>query len=234
MSFWKRIFEEKNSTEEHEVLSWLSRYCTSCGLGLPSGAGTVCPQCGHDQRGPIVKKITNPHDMARAAISFGCSMSISDEYKEYVDDLIRGYGTPVDQPKKNRLLNVFLLSDLAITSIVYFTHYEDNPKHDEIVECFKEALDDYLLHAYGKDEFQDARSCLASMMTGYFEAFNEKNWLHSLSRVLQYRAESVILGVPLPGKKFALPDIHAFVEYFVHISSFLPPLRATLNRWEIE
>ena len=172
--------------------------------------------------------------MARATISFGFNISTTNEYKAYIDDLVKVYGRHLDQPQKNQLLNVFLLSDLAITSIVYFTHYEDNPKHDEIVECFKEALDDCLLHAYGKDEFQDARSCLASMMTEYFEAFNEKNWLHSLSRILQYRAESMIHGVPLPGKKFALPDIHVFLKYFAHISSFLPTLMAVLNKWDIK
>ncbi len=174
--------------------------------------------------------------MARAAISFGWSMD--DEYKEhideYIDDLVKGYGTRVDQPKKDQLLNVFLLSDLAITSIVYFAHYEDNPKQDEIVECFKEALDDCLLHAYGKEEFQEARNCLASMVTEYLEAFKEKDFLQSVSKVLQYRAESVIFGLPQAGKEFTLPSIHAFVKYFVHISSFLPPLQATLNRWEIE
>ena len=68
----------------------------------------------------------------------------------------------------------------------------------------------------------------------YLEAFTEKDWLRSVSKVLQYRAESAILGVPLPGKKLALPSIHAFMKYFVHISSFLPPLQATFNRWEIE
>jgi len=234
MGFRERIIKRKKNISGQDILSSLSgKYCIGCGLGLPSQTVNKCPQCGHDQRAPIAKKTTNPHDMARAAISFGCSISMSDEYKEYIDDLVKGYGTRVDQPKKNQLLKVFLLSDLAITSIVYFAHYEGNPKHEEIVECFKEALDDYLLHVYGKDEFQDARSCLASMMTEYFEAFNEKNWLHSFSRVLQYRAESMILGVLLPGKKFALPSAHAFAKYLVHISSFLPPLQATLNKWDI-
>ncbi len=175
--------------------------------------------------------------MARAAISFVWSKGMKDEYKEhideYIDDLVREYGTRVDQPKKDQLLNVFFLSDLAITSTVYLAHYEDNPKHDEIVECFREALDDCLLHVYGKEEFQEARNCLASMGMEYLEAFTEKDWLRSVSKVLQYRAESVILGVPLPGKKFALPSI-AFMNYFIHISSFLPVLHAALNRWEIE
>lgn len=221
----------KKNTLEEVIPSFLSsKYCIGCGLHLPAQTVNKCPQCGHDQKAPIAKKITNPHNMARAAISFVWSL-VNDEY---IDDFVKEYGTRVDQPKKDQLLKVFLLSDLAITSIVYFTHYEKNPKQDEIVECFKEALDDCLLHAYGKEEFQEARNFLASLVTEYLETFTEKDWPQSVSKVLQYRAESVILGVPLPGKKFALPSIHGFMNYFIHISSFIPVLQATLNRWEIE
>jgi hypothetical protein len=72
------------------------------------------------------------------------------------------------------------------------------------------------------------------MLEEYSEAFAEKDGLQSVSKVLQYHAESVILILPILEKEFALPSIHAFMKYFVHVSSFLPPLKAMLNKWEVE
>ena len=110
MSLWKRIFKKKKNIAEQDILSFLPhKYCIACGLGLPSQTVDKCPQCGHDQRAPIAKKITNPHDMARAAISFGFSMSMSDEYKEYIDDLVRGYGMQCRSTKKESTPECFSL-----------------------------------------------------------------------------------------------------------------------------
>lgn len=235
MSFWKRVFGKSKNVDDYDIQRLLTRgYCRNCGTCLLSKDVSLCPQCGHDQRAPIAKKITNPHDMATAAISYGSSCMTGDDSKAYVEDLIRAYGQHLEQARKNQLLNVLLLSDLAITSIVYFARYEANPKQDEIVESFKELLDDYLLHAYGKEDFQETREYLVAMVTEYAEAFEAQDWLQSLSKMLQCRAESVILGLPSLGQNFAIPSIHAFMKYFVHISSFLPPLQATLNKWEIE
>jgi|GEM_PF-2858245 len=235
MNFWKRIFKKTEGIDEREIPSLrLPGYCANCGLCLPSEEANVCPQCGHDQREPIAMKTTTPHKMSRAVISYGCLMSIGDEPKEYIDDLVREYGKDLDQFKKNQILNVFLLSDLALSSIVYFSHYEDNPKKDEIVKSFKEALDNYLLQAYGKERFQEVRNYIDTILTEYYEAFGEKDPLKSLSKILQYRAESLILDLPLPAQRFALPSIHTFLQYFIHVSSFLPPLLATLNKWQIK
>lgn len=224
-----------SDTREDEIVQWFltRQYCTSCGAWLPCKKARLCPQCGHDQEARIQKKSTNPRALARAAILYGSSAT-GYEFKEYLDELIRTYEKSLDQVEKKQILNIFLLSDLAITSIVYLVHYQDNPKHDEITAVFEELMDDYLLHAYGKEGYQEAKDRMTSMVEEYYgEAFKQENWLQGASRVLQYRAESVILGISLPGPKFALPSIHAVVNYLVHLASFVPPLKARLNKWEI-
>lgn len=76
ISLEKRVVEMKEDTSEQDILSFLSgKYCIGCGLDLRGQTVNKCPQCGHDQRTSIAKKITNPHDMARATISFSFNIS---------------------------------------------------------------------------------------------------------------------------------------------------------------
>lgn len=208
-------------------------YCINCGIWITSEEKNVCPQCGQDQRGSVQKEITNPKDMAYRVVSY-CAM---DEH--HVISLFSESGYGLDAEAKKLMPAIFTLFNLGVASLWYLARYEQHPNRDEITKGFQQVTHDYLLHTWGAAKLGTAIDYLTSVIEEA-EAIlpggdvKDRDVLTKIAKALQRRAESVIMGVPVPGAKFTVPSIHAFLLYFAHVCSFLPPLTAMLRKWDVE
>jgi len=234
MSIWRRLLG-KSKTGHRGLLEVPGRYCVACGIGFFSDAQSICQQCGHDQRMPVPREMTNPKYMASSVVSY-CHVSQKD-----VEHLFSQFDQHLDPEKTKQLATVFTLFNLGVASAWYLARFDAHPRRREIVQCFQQILEDYLLERYGQAEVQEARSYVASVLKELLQLtadtnFSESAVLANVSKALQPRAESVLRDIwflPPSRGQFTIPSAHEYAKYVSYTSSFLPPLQALLNKWHI-
>jgi len=234
MSIWRSL-RGKDKTGRTGPLGVPGSYCMACGIGFFSYTPSICQQCGHDQRMPVPREMTNPKYMASSVVSY-CHVSQKD-----VEYLFSQFGQHLDPNKTKQLATVFTLFNLAVASVWYLARFDAHPRRREIVQCFQQILDDYLLERYGQTEVQEARSYVASVLKELLQLtvdtnFSESAVLANVSKALQPRAESVIHDIRFlqPSRRQStIPSAHEYAKYVSYTSSFLPPLQALLNKWHI-
>lgn len=234
MSIWRRL-RGNGKTRHTGPLELPDRYCIACGIGFFSHAPSICQQCGHDQRMPVPGQMTNPTYMAGSVVSF-CHTSQKD-----VEYVFSQFDQHLDPEKAKQLATVFTLFNLGIASAWYVARFDAHPRQGEIVQCFQQILDDYLRKRYGRTEVQKARGYVASVLEELLQLtadtdFSERAVLANVSKALQSRAEPVIHDIrffPPSGRQFTISSAQTYAKYVAYTSSFLPPLQALLNKWNI-
>lgn len=209
------------------------RYCINCGLNLSLDmspqTGNKCPTCCHDQRSPVPKKTTHIEQFINATIIFCKNVA-----EKYIDEHVSDSRVNIEESRKDSLHSLFAFSNLAIAFLVVPTYYGNNGNLDIIKAFFETEIDKYLSAEYGEESFREAKGLFYCLVQDYIESFQEENYLKQISNVLQYRAESIMFEVPILGREYAFPSESGRLNYFLYITSFLHPLVALINKWDIK
>lgn len=209
------------------------RYCINCGLNLSLDmspqVGNKCPTCCHDQRSPVPQKTTNIEKFINSTMIFCENVA-----EKYIDEHFSDRRLNIEESRKDSLHSLFTFSNLAIAFLIVPTYYGNNGNLTIIKALFETEIDKYLSAEYGEDHFKEAKRLFYCLVQDYTESFQEENYLKKISNVLQYHAESIMFEGPILGMKFAFSSDSGSLNYFLYITSFIQPLVALMNKWDIK